>query len=414
MRMRELGHGQSLVFCAPPKVDRCIRQAENVGSSCLVKVIDILSWVISNTCADLEHHLPHWINQGVDYHKRQRDCTFFASKADVELLKTAWLRSAAQSLDEMYGLTTKSSSNSVHDIPAMRERLDMLGVTDVHDAGLEEEQEREVSREVEQKARQKRPPRVQPAVHHLDDEVRHFVQAGIIHVNSNIFFPLMTPLHSVFRTLGPLNPWSGHLLATRDFMTTTESGEEKSVLTEYLRPINWIVSCLSHGNLVLVAMSPYEVNILLEDIRASKQVRLHMYAPRTTQVMTPFDNLTFYCIPPLPPRNPALISPSLDLRCQLNIWSGQLYLDQYETYLRLCLLLGICSSETEGYSSVESDGFVPEKGRIGVMVDVCLFGQSPLTLLKRLFELRRKGTCYNLTHMGKILHGHLLSREDFE
>ena len=416
--MRKLGHGQSVVFCAPPNVDKHIREAENISSSCPIKVIDILSWAMSNTCADIEYHLPHWVEQGVDYHRRQiADSAFSSSKPDVKLLEDAWLRPAARSLHELYSISTKSSSKSVHNIPAIHKRLDMLGITNMRmrDARMEEEQEREVSHEVEQEAKPERPLRVRPALHRLDDEVRHFVREGIIHTNSDIFFPLMTSFRSVSTPLSPPNPWSRHLLATRDFMTTTESGEEKSVLTEYLRPVNWIVSCLFNGNLVLVVMSPYEVNILLQDIRASKHVRLHMYAPRTAQAMKPFDDLMFYCIPPLPPIHSALVSPSLDVRCQLNIWTGQLYLDQYETYLRLCLLLGISSDrKTSGYTSVESDRFVPEKGRIGEMVDVCLFDQSPLVLLKSLFELRRKGMSYHLTHMGKILHGHLLSREDFE
>ena len=412
--MRKLGHGQSIVFCALPKIDRYIRQAENIRSSCPVTVIDILSWVMSNTCADIEHHVPQWVEQGVDYHNRQiEDRAFSTFRPDVNLLKNAWLQSATQSLDEMYGLVTKSSSNSVRDIPAMHQRLQMLRVTDVHGARMEEEQEREISHEFEQEPPQDGPPKVQPAVHHLDNEVRHFVQEGIIPANPEIFFPLMTPLRSVSDTLIPPNPWSRHLLATRDFMTTTESGKEKSVLTEYLRPINWIISCSSDGNLVLVVMSPYEVNILLEDIRASKHVRLHMYAPRTAQAMKPFDDLTFYCIPPLPQRSSALVSPSLDLRCQLNIWTGQLYLDHYETYLRLCLLLGVSSSKTV-FSPLEDDRFVPVKGRSGEMVDVCLFDRSPLPLLKRLFELRRNRKSYALTHMGKILHGYLLSQEDFE
>ena len=63
---------------------------------------------------------------------------------------------------------------------------------------------------------------------------------------------------------------------------------------------------------------------------------------------------------------------------------------------------------------MQSDRFVPEMGRIGEMEDVCLFNESPLTLLKMLFGLRRKGMSYQQTHMGKILHARLLSREDFE
>jgi len=415
MRMRKLGQGQSVVFCAPPDIDRRIREAERIDPTHPVKVMDILSWVMSNTCVDIEHHIPHWVQQGVDYHNRQTaDCAFLASEADIKILRDAWLQPAARSLDEMYGLSTNCSSNTVKDIPAMQERLRMLGVTTVRNVQMEEEQEREVSHEVEQEQQIERPPRVPPAVHCLDKKVRRFVQHGTICTKSDPFFPLMTPLRSEFDVLAPQNSWSRQLqvLCTRDFMTTTQDGREKSVITDYLRPVNWIVShMLQDGRLIFVVMSPYEVNLLLQDIRASKHVRLHMYASRTTQAMKPLDDLAFYCIPPLPSGNE---SPSFDVRCQLNIWAGQIYLDSYETYLQLCLLLGVSSNEEAGYNSVESDRFVPKRGRVKEMVDLCLFDESPLALLKTLFGLRRKGMSYQQTHMGKILHARLLSQEDFK
>jgi hypothetical protein len=414
MRMRKLGQGQSVVFCAPPEIDRRIREAERIADLDLVQVVDVLSWVMSNTCTDIEHHIPHWVQQGIDYHNRQTaDCAFLASEADDKVLQNAWLQPAARSLDEMYGLSTNCSFDTVKDISAMQERLCTLGVTTVRDVRMEEEQEREVSHEVEQEQQIERPPKVPPAVHHLDEEVRRFVKQGTISIESNTFSPLMSPLRSEFDALGPQNPWSRQrqVLCTRDFMTTTKDRKEKSDITSYLRPVNWIVShVLQDGSLIFVVMSPYEVNLLLEDIRASKYVCLHMYAPCTTRTMKPLDDLTFYCIPPTPSRN---TSSSLDVRCQLNIWAGQLYLDSYETYLYLCLLLGVSSSEEAGYSSVESDRFVPKKGRIREMVDVCLFDESPLALLQTLFGLRRKGMSYEQTHMGKILHARLISREDF-
>jgi hypothetical protein len=304
---------------------------------------------MSNTCTDIEHHIPHWVQQGIDFHKRQTgDTAFPPSHSDVEFLKSAWLQPAARTLEEMYGLTTKSTDERslVNGIPAMGERLRILGVTAVRDAQMEEEQEREVSHEVEQEIQLQRPPRVPPAAHHLHKAVRRFVKRGIIPSNSDIFFPLMTPLRSGADTLSPQNPWSRQLLATRDFMTTTKEGKEGSVLNDYLRPVNWIISgVFSDGRMTLVVMSPYEVNTLLQDIRKSEYVRLHMYAPRITQATKTFDDLTFYCVPPLSPSGSTLVPLSLDVRCQLNIWAGQLYLDRYETYLRLCLLLHYLSKK---------------------------------------------------------------------
>lgn len=66
--------------------------------------------------------------------------------------------------------------------------------------------------------------------------------------------------------------------------------------------------------------------------------------------MKPLDDLAFYCIPPLPSGSEF---PSFEVRCQLNIWAGQLYLDSYDTCRHLCLLFGISYSEATEYSSVD-------------------------------------------------------------
>ena len=203
--MRKLGQGQSIVFCAPPDIERRIQKSE--GNPHPPKVIDILSWVMSNSCSDIEHHIPHWIEQGVDYHKRQQaDCSF-ASEADVEILRNAWLQPAARSLDEMYGPLINNSFHTVANISTMQERLDQLGVTTVRDVRMEEEQEREVSHEVEEEQQIERPPKIAPAVHRLDEQVRRFVRYGTICTKSDTFLPLMTPLHSEFNAVAPQNPW---------------------------------------------------------------------------------------------------------------------------------------------------------------------------------------------------------------
>lgn len=420
MRMRKLGHGQSMMFCAPPEIDRRIRASQKVESKSQVQVIDVLSWVMGETCADIEHHIPHWIEQGIDYNNRRTadDQHSSVDDIDIESLRRVWLQPAARSLPKMYGYQhgTTSLLRSARSIPAINNRLRSLGVTTVRDAHMEEEQEREVNHEVEQELQLERPPRIPAASHRLDEEVRRFVRNGVISASSNIFLSLMAPLRSALQTLSPPNPWSRHLLATRDFASTTLSGIEVSCLTDYLRPINWILSSTTSAETErrFVVLSPFEVNELLPDIRASRYVRLHMYAPQTIQTTKPFDDLTFYCVPPLPPSEPNAFVPSIDIRCQLNIWSGQLYLDQYETYLRMCLLLGLSSSDGVGSAVTEGDRFVRPENRSGEIAQACLFDESPLPLLKRLFVLRRKGMNYAPTHMGRIFHARLLSREDFE
>ncbi|KAF9472233.1 hypothetical protein BDN70DRAFT_887218 [Pholiota conissans] len=381
MRMRNLGHGQSIVFCAPPEVDRCIRKGENIDSSRSIQVADVLCWAMTNTCADIQDHIPNWVQQGVYYRKR-RDGSGHAessTRIDAGILKTSWLEPAARTLDEMYGLKMmKANASKDKDIPSdMQVRLKLLGITEVSSEAMAEEQEREVNHELEEESQIERPPEVPAAAHKLVEEVRNFVRRGVISAPSKVFLPLMASIssdavtgpssHKKKKKLKPRNPWAEQLLCTRDFLTVTATAKETTNLTDFLRPVNWIVSRICEdGSMMLVVMSPYE-------IRQSKFVRLH-----------PFD-LSFYCIPAVEYEPMTPVTLNNDIGYQLNIWAGQLYLDNYESYLRLCLLLGISSSESDGNAHVQSDRF---------------------EMSAELFGLRRKGMSFRSTHMGKILQAH--------
>ena len=421
MRMRNLGHGQSVVFCAPPEVDRYIRKLEKIAPSAPVQVVDVLTWAMSNTCADIKDHVPHFVQQGVNYHKRQGAYSAFLASADedIKVLRDTWLEPAARELDGMYGGHNTEGSNImdlVTSFPDMHARLKMLGIKEVRDKSMAEEQEREVSHKMEEEAQLERPPEIPAATHELHADVLAFVRGGTISPASKAFTPLLSPLFSANPLLGLQNRARGtHLLGTRDFMTTTQSKNELSGITDYLRPVNWIISHVSQtGTLTLVVVSPYEADLLLNDIRKRQRVRMHVYAPRTSQSMKSFDDLAFYCIPPLEDLPAGGASLFNDIGYQLNIWAGQLYFANYEAYLRTCLLLGISSSDSaEHGQAVERDRFVSIDGRTVDMVAVCLFNKSPVIALQNLFGLRRKGMSFQSTHMGKILQGHLLFPEEF-
>ena len=100
---------------------------------------------------------------------------------------------------------------------------------------------------------------------------------------------------------------------------------------------------------------------------------------------------------------------------QLNLFAGQLYLKDFDTYRHLLLILGLVGEEVKGAETQwwESDGFVKPVNRRGEMQFFCKLTSSPLPFLKEVISLRRKGMGYQLTHIGKILHGGLLTREDF-
>jgi hypothetical protein len=199
--------------------------------------------------------------------------------------------------------------------------------------------------------------------------------------------------------------WSPSPLATGDF-TTTILGVKNKVLTDYLRPVNWILSSGSGKDSTVVVISPYEANKLLPIIRKGNEVRLHVYAPRVTSSMRSFSDLTFHTIPD--PGSPAeRWSAPAHIRTELNLFAGQLYFDSREEYERVCTLLAL-SMAHPGAEYCEIDGFVPPAHRTG--------GSSPLSkskvsILKTLIGLRRKGMGYSRTHLGQILNANPLSEE---
>lgn len=407
--MRKFGHGQAVMFFASPEVDRRIREAAHKLPSDAVEVLDVLRWAMLVTCADIRHYVPHWVQQGVDHRKRSEAWRQFCAASDpsLEVLRSAWMQVEARSLKAMYGFsnTTHASTHTALDIPSLHHRL-QLGVDHTPDPRMDEEQEREVSHEVERERQVQRPPCAKSARHHIHPDVVKFVETGIIPQQSAAF---SSPFDSITETTMESfrDVWSLDLLATQDFLTTVH--DTVSVPNEYLRPVNWIVSS-TRG--ILVILSPYEINELLPAIRRSKKVHLHLYSARVTQRMKSFDDLTFHCVPSLPVDSSWV--PPIDLRNQLNLWAGQLYLQDFETYLRLCNFLGVYTNESPSNVSIQTDGFIDASRRSCTAAPRSPFTKSPLPFLQELFGLRRKGMGYLSTHLGKIFHAKLLSEsEDF-
>ena len=389
--MRKLGNGQSVMFFAPLEVDRRIREAARASASDAVKVPDILRWAMLETCEDIRHHIPHWAQQGIDYKQRNEADLAFTSDNDTHALKAAWCQSEARTLEDMYGKHANAGHllyTSAYQAPEMHERFEQLGISSLSDPRMEEEQEREVNHETERERQVERPPCNQPAQHRLPSAVRTFVQTGQIPHNSSKFIPLFRPLDPD-SSLHDSGPWSHHLFATADFMTTVLL-DDVSGITQYLRPVNWVISS-TKDTALLVVLSPYEVNALLPEIRRSTAVHLHIYAPRVTQAMRPLNNLDFYSIPPLP--RSGWVPPPRIVRSQLSLWAGELYLNDYETYLELCAFLGIYT--TPGTEGVQSDGFVKPSHRTGRLLEECTFNESPMPLLKTLVGLGGR-VCHTL------------------
>ncbi|KAH9062248.1 hypothetical protein EDB87DRAFT_329798 [Lactarius vividus] len=398
MRMRQLGKGQSVMFFAPGEVDRRIRRLRGNGPENGVQVIDILRWVMHETCRDISHHLPHWAQQGVDHHRRFSAYKQYSSTEDLGVLRNFWLQPESKTLEEMYepisGAKGTELSPEINDIPSLRGRLERLGVTRLIDVRMAEEQEREVDHEVERERHRELPPNVHPAEHIICDEIRNFVSTGILAEPLRDIIPLFAPT-GIDKALNSMRRWSPAPLATTDFAITTTNSSIRH-LTDYLRPVNWILSSGSGKDSIAIVISPYEANELLPIIRKSGKVRLHIYSPRVTSYMRSFSDLTFYSIPESPAKE---WTAAAHLRTELNLFAGQLYFDNEEEYWRVCVLLALHMAHP-GAEGMEVDGFVPPAYRTDQSSPLTT---SAIAMLKRLTGLRTKGMGFGGTDLGRVL-----------
>ena len=205
--------------------------------------------------------------------------------------------------------------------------------------------------------------------------------------------------------------WPEDLLVTADFARTGHSSE-KQHLNSFLRPVHWVAS-RKNGNAVnYVVLSPYKAHALLPSIRQQKMVTLHVYSPRVSMSVHILEDLSFCSIPAgLKYRHhPTFVM-------QLNLFARQLYLRSYEEYLATCRFLGLCFRPPYEQVQVAYDGFISPTSRPAfdaIMERQCPFTVSPVGFLRMLMAFRRKGQNFQKSHLGRILHGELLARDQFQ
>ena len=410
--MRKLGHGHSVMFFAPPEVDRNIRAVTaKTDPNIHVTTVNILCWTIYETWTDIQQRAPYWAQQGMNHKSRYDSWSRFCdNNLTAEKLSDAWMQPELKSLADLYA--PSESKNVQSDLsaldPGIRQRCKNLGVLSLPSAQLEEEQEREVNRERERERELELPPKAEPAEHFLHPDVVAFVTTGVIPPlhSGSAFLPIFTTLDKSSAATREADVWSPHILATVDFCNTIKPESTRGTMDQYLRPVQWILSRKNNRDQVLVLLSPFEVDRLMPDIRASEYVHLHVYAPRTSQRMKSSDDLRLYSIPPLP----SDWTPPWDLIDQLNVFAGQLYLRDYESYLRLCRFLGVPTKESSNGTAIRWNLFNITGNSEEMEIT---FSGSPLPSVMALLAIRRRGRPFAQTHMGKILQGQVLREKDF-
>jgi hypothetical protein len=386
MRMRKLGSDHSVVFLAPEEVIRRIRVFRGAGlETTTIDSSDVLAWTMSETCKQLQDNLPLWADQGLNYTARQ-EATDGYERGEIkisEFLSTIQ-EPEARSLKELYDIASRHPDpffevelEDESQRGTIRERCLKYGVISTKASQVQEEQERELAHEKEVERQVERSQGASAEPHSFMAEIERFMTTGVFRKASSAFVSLSECLRHT-GTQGPRS-WDidFEIVATADFARTIKLPAQKNgAMDDFLRPVRWILSSGIYLKLVLI--SPFEANILLPRMNTSHNTYMHMYAPRASRTVMSFDDLDFLTVPrkrnsPIPRR----------VIHHLNLFSGQLFLASYKEY-------------TEMQSLVTTG-----------------FGRNHGDVFKKLFGYRRKGEGFLLTHMGQLLRGRELQKEDF-
>ncbi|GKU23028.1 unnamed protein product, partial [Fusarium langsethiae] len=397
MRMRKLGKGQSVEFCVPWEIEQKIvhlKTQEGAGRREVI-IPDVLKWVITETCLDLRKVIPLWLNQGVRFSRQQAFWSHYQDDADSGWAEQ-FLEDEAQSLDQRYrprnghvNLDSFLDKADASRINVLRARCDDFGLTELHTASLQEEQERELSPETEQERQVERPPAAEPETHFISQSLRNWILKGSSSINMTLFKTEHKPAFQILKSTAAaqyfdVQSFPSSVRATLDFAKTVKGtfGINNNYSDFFQRPVQWILTGKCQAEPIsLVIISPFEAQELLPLIERSRHVSLHLYAPRVNLAFRSLDHLQLYRVSGKStadaiPRNAVLF---------LNLFSGQLYLSSFKDYSAVCDLLGLAWGPADDSVVLGPDGFIPP-GSGESLVNRSNFRHSPVKFLRVLTE----------------------------
>lgn len=405
MRMRKLGKGQSVVFCVPPEIEAKIRDMMPAGCSNPIAVHHILRWAIRNTGEELTRGKRLWEAQRRRHEEHQR-LWHEHSKSGQSLqpaLAKQFVEPECRTLREVYR-------------PAAGGGDEVSQEAD-DEAGMDEEQERELAPEIEAEQEKERPPPATTAKYEDHMDVERFIEDGVIRpraVAYRLAFPSLRYTSAAAHLdieKSPLATTSS-LFVSADFSQTVVLDKgARNQQDAFLRPVQWILSSLGDGPdhpSALMIISPFEANLFWRKIAESERVTLHLYTPHINQAYPSLDTLDLFTVSP---RQNLTIPPALVT--ELLLFSGQLYFRNYTKYIEVCEFLGLAWKHAEGDVVVGPDGFLL-RSALGQVGGRSGFEKSPVKFVQSLMALRRDGQSIGKTHVGGMLDNKLLLPRDFD
>jgi len=274
--MRKLGSTHSVFFLASTELVGYISAATEGGDE--ITSWHVLDWSMRETLAQQRTYASLWVHQGFNFDDRNTSWERYKQDVISATDFTQTLKEKeSHTLKDLYGIGHSDSRNEPHNHTPLKEdiqnRYDEFELSPSHSARTHEEHEREVAQEKEGERQIERPPAAVPQTHVVHRDVRLLVSTG----------------QTAF----------SHIWITNDFARTIEKTRGKkatSMLDDFLRPVEWILSSKKLPHLVVV-LSPFEANQLIDGIRQSESVTLHTYGARTSRMMGSFEDLRSFIVP---------------------------------------------------------------------------------------------------------------------
>ncbi|KAL9113483.1 MAG: hypothetical protein Q9227_002524 [Pyrenula ochraceoflavens] len=437
MRCRNLSTSQSVLWIATPEVHHSILQIRSNNSLREIDSRDIVLWLLHNSCVNISQLQPLYYAQGMNYCERAqawyKNRGFLSDENQRSALVSVIQDRETIKLEELYHPKRRESRrNAVHafvpELSRFRRELGVLrkGFSDtgnaVHPSALQEvEQEREVQQEVEVVRQVQKPVKYTPLFFPgLHQDLILFATTGRILATSaayeNAFHMVQKMGLRRKHTINAQSLKATNLYCSTEFCRTVqEAGTARPAHIQ--RNVNWIL--WSPTNNAAIVVIPEEAEKLIAIIRESpKQLcfLLTYSAPTTRRMLTYFNNLNFYSIPPLP----ATWEAPRWLTVALGIFAGRLYFD-FREYGDLIQFLGARHTELQSKDAntsninEETEDRAEEKeepSREQSQKQVATkFTDEPLVFLQDWLAIRRNDQDFTNTPMGFVCHGKTLTAD---
>lgn len=429
--MRKLWAGQSVTFVVNEEIETKIGSLTGRAD---ITTSDVAFWTIRETLNDIRRSMPVWAAQGYRRAKAQRilDLAGPDFSSMNQHIAEQFLEDDARGLRERYEPSPDARDETRHqaDDPFVQRINDHCcsfddeqpGYDDYDDLENEHENQRDREREqqlapeIEQEESTEAPRPAKPLKHGVERDLINFIKTGRISRTSlAVKFAFESFRSPELAMMAPRERNTRALQVTKDFAASIAYAAEHGLSDDFLKPAQWVLvgGPETEPNRHMIVISAFEANELIAIVRESKFVSLHAYAPRQDQASEPIADLQLWV--ETARKGPILTRPMI--RIELNLFAGQLYFRTYKGYLLFLEFIGHVDPtmlRTIPGAEVQHDGFIKVTDPEGYKGHKHRFQQSPLEAIKKLMTLRRGLGAIDKTHMGKLLEGHVLLKEDIE